>query len=751
MDRNLLLGDLLDQFSNYTNGMRLPGNIDLNRRPVVRNPDGSISTVASTSIGTDRGEILIPMVAADGSRVLSQEGAEEQFFKTGQHLGIFKTPEHANAYANSLHEQHARQYAPGDPTTTADILQAQEEESHRRLTHWPQAPNPYMQGIEDRGNRWWTGVVDRTGQVASGIANFPEELEQLFDPEYMATIRKPTFDTEMEVALNWLSGAPGIVGMFGGVGAKSANYANLRLAEQLEKQGISRDEIWKQTGWGRFVDGQWRFEIPDNTSRLLTPQSRGKGFSTAERALSHPELFENYPHLKDLSTQWGTGGPVTGSQGAYSLSAGGDEAIRAAGGTPEQTQSALLHEIQHAIQNREGFATGGDPSKGLDNALLESQRLIKQAQALMAKEPNAPKLDELMEQVSTGKIDGPTFEREYERILSSFKHYDDIKRLNEAAGAIMNSPTEAYRRLAGEAEARNVQTRMQWTPEQRRATPPWETLDVPEDELIVRHQQGLAHALEEKPPFDLSPEARAARAREQGYIGPLYHGTVHDEYERLGAGARTQADWDELFARTDINLTGYQGEGIKAFDPARIGSKTDKGWYARGVYTAFDPAHASKYAGRDTPGATVYPLMARIKKPFVYDRILPTTQAAKAATRDKLLNLKGWTDKEREVINHYGELSHILQYSSISSKRLNQVLKKNGFDGVIVNKIHPNEPAMTAMGSEVIAFDPNQMRSIFANFDPERQGSSDLLASLLLGGVGLPLMMQAAQDPEPLP
>jgi hypothetical protein len=45
---------------------------------------------------------------------------------------------------------------------------------------------------------------------------------------------------------------------------------------------------------------------------------------------------------------------------------------------------------------------------------------------------------------------------------------------------------ELYQRLAGEAEARNVQTRMDYTPEQRRATPPWETLDVPEDELIVR-------------------------------------------------------------------------------------------------------------------------------------------------------------------------------------------------------------------------------------------------------------------------
>ena len=43
-----------------------------------------------------------------------------------------------------------------------------------------------------------------------------------------------------------------------------------------------------------------------------------------------------------------------------------------------------------------------------------------------------------------------------------------------------------YFRQAGEAEARNVQTRMDYTPEQRKAEAPWTTLDVPESELIVR-------------------------------------------------------------------------------------------------------------------------------------------------------------------------------------------------------------------------------------------------------------------------
>jgi hypothetical protein len=45
---------------------------------------------------------------------------------------------------------------------------------------------------------------------------------------------------------------------------------------------------------------------------------------------------------------------------------------------------------------------------------------------------------------------------------------------------------DQYRALAGEVEARNVQTRMDMDAATRRATPPWATEDVPRDQQIVR-------------------------------------------------------------------------------------------------------------------------------------------------------------------------------------------------------------------------------------------------------------------------
>jgi hypothetical protein len=74
------------------------GNIDLTNRPKVKNADGSISTVRSMSFRNDAGEeVLIPTVADDGSRVLSDQEAKEQYGRTGKHLGKFSSARRAGA------------------------------------------------------------------------------------------------------------------------------------------------------------------------------------------------------------------------------------------------------------------------------------------------------------------------------------------------------------------------------------------------------------------------------------------------------------------------------------------------------------------------------------------------------------------------------------------------------------------------------------------------------------------------------
>ena len=85
------------------------GNIDLHSRPVVHNPDGSVSTVRSITIGGN-GEptYLIPTVV--GKKVVSNDDAVANFRKTGEHLGQFDSNANADAYARSLHEDQAKEY-----------------------------------------------------------------------------------------------------------------------------------------------------------------------------------------------------------------------------------------------------------------------------------------------------------------------------------------------------------------------------------------------------------------------------------------------------------------------------------------------------------------------------------------------------------------------------------------------------------------------------------------------------------------
>jgi len=90
-------------------GQTEAGNIDLNNRPMVKNPDGTTSTVRSITITDDKGKAtVIPTVIGD--KVVSNEDAIKHFKKTGEHLGVFDNEQNANDFAEKLHKQQAKQY-----------------------------------------------------------------------------------------------------------------------------------------------------------------------------------------------------------------------------------------------------------------------------------------------------------------------------------------------------------------------------------------------------------------------------------------------------------------------------------------------------------------------------------------------------------------------------------------------------------------------------------------------------------------
>jgi hypothetical protein len=118
-----------------------------------------------------------------------------------------------------------------------------------------------------------------------------------------------------------------------------------------------------------------------------------------------------------------------------------------------------------------------------------------------------------------------------------------------------------------------------------------------------------------------------------------------------------------------------------------------KGKMGSGVYTSFEPAYAERYAGGET--ARTMPLMSR-------------GEMANVDTRTEV------SDLVRQQLANENPNFNIQEWKRLS----NQELENRGYSGLDVDK-------------ERLVFNPSDLRSRFAAFDPMRRNESDILAGLL--------------------
>lgn len=186
--------------------------------------------------------------------------------------------------------------------------------------------------------------------------------------------------------------------------ARTADKETLERANQMLERGASAEDIFRETGWFKGADGQWRFEIDDSKMefrrdgdvRLMeeAPYRRmqelsdkwaasfekgGEELTEAESAelealqdqyvdrvweekyelqdfLKHDDLYRAYPKLRHMSLIFR---PMSiEDYGYYSPKDGAIVMNSDLIGAPEKT---LIHEIQHIIQSMEGFARGASP------------------------------------------------------------------------------------------------------------------------------------------------------------------------------------------------------------------------------------------------------------------------------------------------------------------------------------------------------------------------------------------------------
>lgn len=180
-----------------------------------------------------------------------------------------------------------------------------------------------------------------------------------------------------------------------GAESKTANISKLNKAKEMEEDGASSESIRKTTGWFKSYDGKWRYEISDKDIQYSRdgkftndPQLKRKnelfnkflmGTITSKEMneysnlnsnravkpvflsdfVKHDKLFKSYPQLKDVTLSIDSD-MSSKEKGFYdnglkeihiNSKLTGDEAVK-----------TILHEVQHAIQHIEKFATGANGS-----------------------------------------------------------------------------------------------------------------------------------------------------------------------------------------------------------------------------------------------------------------------------------------------------------------------------------------------------------------------------------------------------
>ena len=246
--------------------------------------------------------------------------------------------------------------------------------------------------------------------------------------------------------------------------------------------------------FSNLTDKKVRFEIDDSQAKIK--QSVIDNFKqkypiriiNAGDVLEHNELFKNYPGAKDIQIKFL---PASGKPNAFYSPKNNTITInsdtRNFAGWRNEIKSTLLHEVQHAIQSIEGFAKGGNPemfkfrevelSNQIENINKQLVETVRQKD--FVKNNYGPQ-DEIVR-----------LDNRYKQLMSDkLKLVDELTKSQDEYGL---SGVGSYKRLAGEVEARDVQSRMDLTPKERTSTQPLVSQNVPLKDQIVRFDDGVSN------------------------------------------------------------------------------------------------------------------------------------------------------------------------------------------------------------------------------------------------------------------
>lgn len=146
--------------------------------------------------------------------------------------------------------------------------------------------------------------------------------------------------------------------------------------EKAASGGMAAQKLWRDFGYAKGAEGKGRWEIPDDAANFmpeihawLTPDPYAAALrkGRAKDLLSHSSLFDTYPELMPLVVEIEKlGSAAKSAGGAYipkaylaTNSYRSQAPIQLSTPNANKGLSTLLHELQHGVQEIEGFSRGG--------------------------------------------------------------------------------------------------------------------------------------------------------------------------------------------------------------------------------------------------------------------------------------------------------------------------------------------------------------------------------------------------------
>lgn len=257
------------------------------------------------------------------------------------------------------------------------------------------------------------------------------------------------------------------IGMFIGKNAKTWDDSAPKLTglDNVQRQEIS-DKLSSLIGTGDYETA-----VMQAYKRNI---DAGKPIDTEvflKDVFDHPELFKAYPELEKYKMRI-----LEPDSKAYAKKGSDMTIFVRSNATPEQARSSILHEIQHHIQETEGFARGGSANVFAKQAMPEHKYYMSAIDSINKQMKDAvgtPKYADLM-----AKREQLMVEARERGVLYP-----------EQISAIAK---DKYTRLGGEAEARLTQARSNMSKEELAAQNPYdpkyflEKTGVPVDNLIFQ-------------------------------------------------------------------------------------------------------------------------------------------------------------------------------------------------------------------------------------------------------------------------